>query len=180
MFIIIYFIFYLFIYSFILFYFIFFFFFFGGGVQFCTLSSSASIHCTKCVRCGGPVDLRSVWTWSWWLSILRLVSHHFLSAGSIMRSLRGMFIPLEALDITHETHDQRNQQRHRYNQGAVERWLIETDFIWNKKNETKYQSHIDGLVLERRNSSALAMELRLSCTKSSACGSELRQITNLR
>ena len=31
------------------------------------------------------------------------------------------------------------------------------------------QAHIDGLVQERRNSSALAMELRLSCTNLSRC-----------
>ena len=30
-------------------------------------------------------------------------------------------------------------------------------------------THIDGLVQKRRNSSALAMELRLSCTKPSIC-----------
>ena len=32
-------------------------------------------------------------------------------------------------------------------------------------NTTNTIFHIDGLVQERRNSSALAMELRLSCTK---------------
>ena len=32
---------------------------------------------------------------------------------------------------------------------------------------TKFRPHIDGLVQERRNSSALAMELRLSCTNTS-------------
>ena len=33
----------------------------------------------------------------------------------------------------------------------------------------KFASHIDGLVQEKRNSSALAMELRLSCTNPSIC-----------
>ena len=36
-----------------------------------------------------------------------------------------------------------------------------------------FQAHIDGLVQERRNSSALAMELRLSCTNPSICRTEL-------
>ena len=34
-------------------------------------------------------------------------------------------------------------------------------------------SHFDGLVQERRNSSALAMELRLSCTNPSICRSPI-------
>ena len=37
----------------------------------------------------------------------------------------------------------------------------------NNGNYELFRPHIDGLVQERRNSSALAMELRLSCAKAS-------------
>ena len=36
-------------------------------------------------------------------------------------------------------------------------------------NKMRMEDNIDGLVQERRNSSALAMELRLSCTNLSTC-----------
>ena len=44
-----------------------------------------------------------------------------------------------------------------------------SDQIFLMYDNLRHGKHIDGLVQERRNSSALAMELRLSCTNASIC-----------
>ena len=52
-------------------------------------------------------------------------------------------------------------------------WLFELQFKFSRYLSLYYTGvplyHIDGLVQERRNSSALAMELCLSCTNPSIC-----------
>ena len=54
-------------------------------------------------------------------------------------------------------------------------------YIWKHfdPNAQVDATHIDGLVQERRNSSALAMELRLSCTNPSICYSSISWDTGL-
>ena len=49
-------------------------------------------------------------------------------------------------------------------------WIYQTTILIDKKGTEKY---IDGLVQERLKSSALTMELRLSCTKISICQSDI-------
>ena len=46
-------------------------------------------------------------------------------------------------------------------------WISMTSFISMSRNDFPLQNYIDGLVQERRNSIAWAMELRLSCTNPS-------------
>ena len=59
-------------------------------------------------------------------------------------------------------------------------WASTLVWIYRRICESKlYIPHIDGLVQERRNSSALAMELCLSCINSSICSSQVLIISSL-